>query len=106
MRHARIGIYEFKPNTVDAIIEKARNGLWPLLRQQPGFVSYQLARTDASKLVSFSVYDTRVAAENAARVMADWVKKNVASDVVSSQYHVAELSIDSASAGEQPQMHP
>src|SRR6478735_3321729 len=102
MRHVRVAIYELKPNTFDTVIAKAQNELEPKLRQQPGFVSYQVARLDGNRTASFSVYETHAAAENGARIVEEWVKKNMAKDVISSQVHVGELAIDSIAAGAQP----
>jgi hypothetical protein len=105
MRHVRVAIYEMKPNTFDTAIVKARNELASSLRQQPGFVSYQVAKLDGTRSASFAVFETRAAAENGARVIEEWVKKNMVKDVVSSQVHLGELAIDSIATGAQSDIH-
>jgi hypothetical protein len=105
MRHVRVAIYEMKPNTFDPAIAKARKELEPNLRQQPGFVSYQVAKLDGNRTASFAVFETHDAAENGARIIEEWVKKNMAKDVTSSQKHLGELAIDSIEMGAQPEMH-
>ena len=87
-----------------SLLPKARNELASNLRQQPGFVSYQVAKLDGNRTASFAVFETRAGAENGARIIEEWVKKNMAKDVLSSQMHLGELAIDST-AGTQPEMH-
>jgi heme-degrading monooxygenase HmoA len=104
MRYVRFAMYEMKPNTIDASMRNARKELLPLFRQQPGFVAYQGARLDDGRVISFSVWETRAACESAVRIASDWVKRNMAKDVVSSQTHIAELEIDSSLMGTQAEM--
>lgn len=105
MRYVRFAIYEMKPNTFDAASNKAKKDLIDNLRQQPGFVSYHLSKLDGNRSGSFSVYETRAAAENGARIIDDWVKKNMAKDVISSQMHLGELTIDTLGLGAESELH-
>jgi hypothetical protein len=105
MRHVRVAIYEMKPNTFDAAINKAKKDLVDSLRQQPGFVSYQVAKLDGNRTASLSVFETRAGAENGARIIEEWVKKNMARDVIGSQIHLGELAIDSSPLGAESELH-
>jgi heme-degrading monooxygenase HmoA len=105
MRHVRIAIYEMKPNTLDAALNKAKKDLVENLQQQPGFVAYQVAKLDGNRTASLTVFETRSAAENGARIIEDWVKKNMAKDVTSSQVHLGELAIDSIGLGAESELH-
>ena len=105
MRHVRVAIYETKPNTFDTLIAQARKDLESSLRRQPGFVSYQVAKLDGNRSASLTVFETRAAAENGARIIEDWVKKNMVKDVTSSQMHLGELAIDSIGLGAETELH-
>jgi hypothetical protein len=105
MRHVRVAIYEMKPNTLDAALNKAKKDLVDNLRRQPGFVSYQVAKLDGNRTASLSVFETRAAAENGNRIIEEWVKKNMARDVIGSQTHLGELSIDSMGLGAESELH-
>ena len=89
--HGRVAIYRFKDGTADAVVEKARSGFAPILRQQPGFVRYSLIKVDDAVGVSYSGWRSRAQAEQATAVAAAWVKENVADALVSVENHVGDL---------------
>jgi hypothetical protein len=41
--HVRMGIYSITQGTYEALLEKAREGLAPILRNSPGFVFYSVS---------------------------------------------------------------
>ena len=87
----RVALYEFKPGTVDRVVQKARDGFLPLLRQQNGFVRYTVGKLGGDKAISISGWQSRKDADAAVAQAADWVKENLAGDVQSVQNHVGEL---------------
>jgi Antibiotic biosynthesis monooxygenase len=96
MRYARVAFYEMAPKTIDISIRRSMLGLLPVFRQQPGFVSYQLVKVGERSLVSFSVWETREAAEEANRATADWASENLPDTVVSSRLYIGPIAFDSA----------
>ena len=90
--HARVGIYQVKPGTLDASLEKARNELLPRMREQPGLSRYTVVRTGPDSFVSLSRWETRAQAEQADATLSGWVKENMGPTVVSMQSHLGEAT--------------
>jgi heme-degrading monooxygenase HmoA len=55
MEDVRIAVYQFKPGTVDEVIRRAKSGMLPTFRSQPGFISHGLAKTGEQEVISISV---------------------------------------------------
>jgi heme-degrading monooxygenase HmoA len=89
--HARVVIYKFKPGTVNEVIGKADAGLAPMYRRHAGFRSYEVVKTGPGAAISISTWDTEAHAEEAVKVGAEWVKANIAKDVVSAETHVGSV---------------
>ncbi|HYH83130.1 MAG TPA: hypothetical protein VEX86_25265 [Longimicrobium sp.] len=53
-------------------------GFIPILRKQPGFVSYHLVHAGKETMVSITVFQTREGAESSNRLAAAWIAENVA----------------------------
>jgi heme-degrading monooxygenase HmoA len=90
--HARVGIYQVKPGTLDEALEKARNELLPRMREQPGLSRYTVVRTGPDSFVSLSRWETRTQAEQADQTLSGWVKENMGPSVVSMQSHIGEAT--------------
>jgi len=90
--HARVVIYKFKPGTADEVIRKADKGLAPVYRKLAGFRSYEAVRTGPDSAISFSTWDSEAQAGEAVKVGTDWVKANIANDVVSADPHTGTVS--------------
>lgn len=89
--HARVGIYQVKPGTLDASLEKARTELLPTMREQPGLKRYTVLITGPDSFISLSGWDTRAQAEKAAETLSGWVKEHMGPTVVSMQNHIGEV---------------
>lgn len=50
----------------------------PILRMQPGFVSYTLVHAGNGVMVSVSVFETRAGADESNRMAAEWAAQNAA----------------------------
>jgi len=61
--HVRMGIYSITQGKYEALLEKAREGLAPILRNSPGFVFYSVSNPGDGRLVSVSTWETREQAE-------------------------------------------
>ena len=82
MPYCRCVIYSF-PGDAEGIIAKARTGILPIFRRQPGFVAYGvMIRGD--QLISISAWNSERDAKAADEVAKDWVSKNLEITVVDS----------------------
>jgi prophage antirepressor-like protein len=64
-----------EPEEIRRLVEV---GFLPLLRTQPGFVSYTLVHAGNGVMVSISVFETREGADESNRLAAEWVAQSVA----------------------------
>lgn len=92
MQHVRAALYQFKPGTIDEVIQRAEAGMLPTFRQQPGFVAYGLIKTGENTGISLSFWQSQEQAEAAVKVAASWVRENLAEMVEAVQNHVGDLS--------------
>lgn len=90
--HVRMGFYAITQGTFDELVEHARAGLAPLLRDTPGFVSYSLTDVGEGGFVSTSAWETREQADAAAVMSAAWVGENLAASVALRENLVGELT--------------
>jgi len=72
-----MGVYSITKGTYDELIEQARRGLAPILRESPGFVFYSTTDVGGGRFVSVSTWETREQAEAAAAKIAEWVGENM-----------------------------
>jgi heme-degrading monooxygenase HmoA len=90
--HVRMGIYEITQGTYDEIIERAREGLAPILRDSPGFVFYSVTDVGDGRFVSVSTWQTREQAEAATAKSAEWVGKNLADAIALQENLIGEMT--------------
>jgi ribosomal protein L3 len=90
--HARVAVYKFRPAGADIVIERAKVGMVPIFRQQPGFIAYVVVKTADDAGVSISAWETAEQAEQAVQAAAAWVKANVAEQVVAVENHVGDVA--------------
>lgn len=79
--HVRMGIYKITSGSYDELVEQAREGLAPILRDSPGFVFYSTTDVGGGRFVSVSTWETRQQAEAATERTAQWVGENMAGSV-------------------------
>lgn len=97
-QHARIGFYTARPGDLDAVIERARDEVIPMLELEAGFRRYTIVRTGPDTLASITGWDTHTQAEMAARRLSAWVAEVMGQTLTSVENHVAEvISITEAS---------
>ncbi len=90
--HVRMGIYSITQGTYEEIVEKARQGLAPILRNSPGFVFYSVTDAGDGQLVSVSTWETREQAEAAAAKSAEWVSENMADSIALRENLIGEMT--------------
>jgi heme-degrading monooxygenase HmoA len=90
--HVRMGIYAITKGTYSELIEKARQGLAPILRESPGFVFYSTTDVGGGRFVSVSTWQSREQAEAAADKAAEWVSENLAENVALEENLIGEMT--------------
>ncbi len=90
--HVRMGIYSITQGTYDELVEQAREGLAPILRNSPGFVFYSVTDVGDGRLVSVSTWATREQAEAAVSQSAEWVSENMADSIALQENLVGEMT--------------
>jgi quinol monooxygenase YgiN len=89
--HARIGVYRGQADKLDPVIERAKNELVPMMRQQPGFRRYLGLRTGPEGVVSISGWDAREQAEEAGRQLAGWVREAMGPALDSVENYIGDV---------------
>ena len=65
--HVRMAIYSIKQGTYQELMERAREGMAPILRDSPGFVFYSTTDVGGGRFVSVSTWQSREQAEGVAQ---------------------------------------
>ena len=89
--HARIGLYQVKPGTLDASLARIRADLLPRLEEQPGMRRDVGVLIGPDSFLSFSVWETREQANAAAEMLAGWLREHLGPTVVSVENGVGEI---------------
>ncbi len=77
--HTAIRQYQVDPGSVDEITRGINEDLLPLIKDVPGFRAYYALDAGDGRIASVSVFEDRAGAEESTRVVADWVRQNMAS---------------------------
>ncbi|MBU1344297.1 MAG: antibiotic biosynthesis monooxygenase [Proteobacteria bacterium] len=72
--------YETHPNRTDQIIGKIQEGFLPILKAQPGFVSYEIFVAGKGVIVTMSKFEDESGAKASREKAAEWVQANVKDD--------------------------
>jgi quinol monooxygenase YgiN len=100
--HARIAIYQTRPGTADAVIERARNELVPKVQGSPGFRRYTTLRSGPDSIVSITGWDSKEQAEQAIQGMTTWVREALGPSLASVQNHLGETAFLDEVSSEAP----
>ena len=90
--HVRMGIYSITQGTYEELMDQARQGLAPILRDSPGFIFYSVTDVGDGRLVSVSTWESREQAEAAAAKSADWVSENMAGSLSLQENLIGEMT--------------
>jgi heme-degrading monooxygenase HmoA len=74
--YGRCVIYTY-PSDVQDLAERAREGILPIFKQQPGFLAYGVM-VQGDQVVSMSAWNSENDAKGADEAAKDWVSKNAA----------------------------
>ena len=92
MGYLRVATYAINKGTFHEIADRAREGMLPTFKEQPGFIRYGLADLGDRTCLSISLWETHDQAEAAVPVAADWVRENMADRVELRSSHVGDLA--------------
>ena len=90
--YVRMAIYSITKGTYSELMEKAREGMAPILRDSPGFVFYSTTDVGGGRFVSVSTWETREQAEAATEKAAAWVRESMAEFVSLEDNLVGEMT--------------
>jgi hypothetical protein len=82
MPHGRCVVYSFTGDE-QAVIDKSRAGILPILKGQPGFIAYGVIVQDG-RIFSMSAWDSASDAKAADEAAKEWVAENMNAQVVTS----------------------
>lgn len=71
-------LYQADLAKVEEIVRRVRDGLLPIVRQVPGYVSYLAIDQGNGRLGSASTFTDQAASEESTRSAADWIRSNLA----------------------------
>jgi len=95
MPHVRIAVYALQKGTTGETLQRAQETAFPLYRQRPGFVAYELFQTGDDSIVSVTTWETHEQAEAACRVDDQWIAEHGFTTVMWVQEHVGSVSFSS-----------
>ncbi len=82
MPYGRCVIYTYSGDVQD-LVERAREGILPIFKQQPGFIAYGVM-VRGNQLISMSAWKSESNAKAADELAREWVSENVDMTVVNS----------------------
>lgn len=69
--------YEIHPDKVDELATKVKEGLVPIFKSKPGFVSYDLFVAGKGVVVAVTKFQDKAGAQSSREEAAKWVEANV-----------------------------
>lgn len=90
--HVRMAIYSIKQGTYQELMERAREGMAPILSESPGFVFYSTTDVGGGRFVSVSTWQSRDQAEAATEKAAQWVSEHLADSVSLEENLIGEMT--------------
>ena len=77
--HGVLSHYTLKPKDVDEVVRRIAEGGVPIIKAIPGFASYGILDAGGGKLVTYSVYESKMGTDESTKRAATWVKEHIAS---------------------------
>ena len=69
---------EITSDGINEIIKRVEEGFVPIISAGAGFIGYKFIDAGDGVIVTISVFDTKIAAEESNKAAASWVKENMA----------------------------
>ena len=93
MRYTRLTTYDLTKGSFDELTGIAEKGILPTFVKEPGFVDYGLIDAGNHKVVSFSIWETREAAQRSDTMATSWVKEHVSDRVRLVNSYIGNLAL-------------
>jgi hypothetical protein len=98
MLHVCVNVYYFQKGTAGETLQRARETAYPLYRQRPGFVGYELFQTGEDSGIGITTWETAAEAEAAAGLDDRWIDEHGFTTVSWVQEHVGSVYFSSRGA--------
>ena len=93
--HVCLSVYYFQSGTAEESLAKAQATAYPIYRQRPGFVAYELFLTGDDSGIGVTTWETREQAEAAAAADDRWITEHGFTTVSWVQEHVGRVHFSS-----------
>lgn len=70
--------YYIIAGSCDEFMQRVQGGFVPIISQMPGFISYYAMQVRNDEVVTISIFETKVEAEEYTPRMSEWFQKNIA----------------------------
>jgi len=95
MPHVCVSVYSFQKGTAVETLQRARDTAFPLYRQRPGFVGYELIQTGEDSGIGVTTWETAAQAEAATGIDDQWIAEHGFTTVSWVQEHVGAVYFSS-----------
>ena len=99
MRHVRVSVYCFQKGTAEEALQQARQTAYPLYRQRPGFLAYELFQTGEDSGIGVTTWETAEQANAATNLDEQWIAEHGFTTVSWVQGHVGSINFSSRERG-------
>jgi hypothetical protein len=93
--HARVAVYRLVSGTGQDVGRIAQDGMLPIFREQPGFISYEGVASD-DVVISISRWESAEGADAAISAAASFVRENLADRITLEQAYVGDVLFSSS----------
>jgi heme-degrading monooxygenase HmoA len=95
MPHACVSVYYFQKGTAEETLQRARDTAYPIYRQRPGFVGYELIQTGEESGIGVTTWETAAQAQAATGLDDQWINEHGFTTVSWVQEHVGPVYFSS-----------
>ena len=99
MQHVRVATYNVTKGSPEEVAKLAEGGMLDSFRKHDGFIGYSVAKVDAARVLSVSVWESHQDAEEAVALAADWVRDNIADRISLEWNGVADVLFNANAFG-------
>lgn len=93
MSHVRLATYTVTNGTPAEVADKAKAGMLPIFREEPGFLRYAVFEVDPGTIMSVSEWQSPEDAASATQMAASWVADNLAGAVALTSNEVGDEAL-------------
>jgi quinol monooxygenase YgiN len=73
--------YEIHPDKVDEMVKKVKEGLVPIFKAKPGFVSYDLCVIGTGVILAITKFEDKADAHDSREEATKWIEANAKEDL-------------------------